>query len=148
MFSDKFKKFIKDNYFLVLSFIFMYIAPLVMLMILACLGKSTTISMKLWGTVVGGIMIIVYIGRFKKWVHDRKQFEKQEQLKIPVWLRVIQLLVSMLGFAIVLLFLSTVNEMFNEIILFVICACVSVFISHLFLIIDSKKRVAHKITRN
>ena len=148
MFSDKFKKFIKENYLLVISFIFMYIAPLIMLMILACQGKSSSISMKLWGTVVGFVMIIIYIARFKKWVNDRKQFEKQEQLKIPVWLRIIQLCVSMLGFVVVLVFLSTVKDMFNEILVFTICSMISVFIGHLFLIGDSKKRKAHKIYRS
>ena len=148
MFSDKFKKFIKENYLLVISFIFMYIAPLIMLMILACQGKSSSISMKLWGTVVGFVMIIIYIARFKKWVNDRKQFEKQEQLKIPVWLRIIQLCVSMLGFVVVLVFLSTVKDMFNEILVFTICSMISVFIGHLFLIGDSKKRKSHKIYRS
>lgn len=147
MFSDKFKKFMKENYLLVLAFFFMYIAPLIMLMILACEGKSAGISMRLWGAVVGFVMIIIYIAKFKKWVNDRKQFEKSEQLKIPVWLRLVQLCISMLGFATIFLVLSTIKDMFNETIVFTICACVSVLIGHLFLIGDSKKRVAHRVTR-
>lgn len=148
MFSDKFKKFMKENCLLVFSFFFMYIVPLIMLMILACEGKSASISLKLWGSVVGFLMIIIYIARFKKWVNDRKQFEKQEQLKIPVWLRVVQLLVSLIGFVVALVVLSTIRDMFNEIVIFTICAMISVLISHIFLIIDSKKRKAHKIYRN
>ena len=148
MFSEKFKSFIKQNYLLVLSFFFMYIAPLVMLVILACQGKSAGISMRLWGSVVGFVMIIVYIARFKSWIRDRKQFEKTEQLKIPVWLRIIQLCVAMVGFTVAFLVLSTVREMFDQIIVFTICTCVSVFVAYLFLIADSKKRVAHKVARN
>ena len=148
MFSEKFKAFIKANYLLVLSFFFMYIVPLIFLMILACQGKTTQIAMKLWGTVVGVALIIAYIVRFKKWVHDRKQFEKSEQLKIPVWLRIMSLVISMLGFGVSILFLSTVKDMFSEIVVFVSCSMASVFIAHLFLIGDSKKRVAHKVTRN
>ena len=147
-FKASVKRAFKENKYLLISFFFMYIAPLVMLMILACQGKSSTISLKLWGSVVGFIMIIVYIAKFKKWVNDRKQFEKHEQLKVPVWLRLIQLLVSMIGFAVAFLVLSTVREMFDEIIVFTICTCVSVLVAHLFLIADSKKRQAHKITRN
>lgn len=147
-FKANVKKAFKENKYLLISFFFMYIAPLVMLMILACQGKSSTISLKLWGSVVGFVMIIVYIAKFKKWVNDRKQFEKHEQLKVPVWLRLIQLLVSMIGFAVAFLVLSTVREMFDEIIVFTICTCVSVFVAHLFLIVDSKNRQAHKITRN
>ena len=147
-FKQKAKQFFKDNYLLILSFFFMYIAPLVMLMILACQGKSSGISMRLWGSVVGFLMIIIYLARFKKWVNDKKNFEKHEQLKVPVYLRLIQLFVSMIGFVVVFLVLSTVKEMFDQILVFAICCCVSVFISHLFLIGDSKKRKAHKITRN
>lgn len=148
MFSEKFKKFIKQNYLLVLAFIFMYIAPLIMLMILACEGKSAVISLKLWGTVVGFLMIIIYIAKFKKWVNDRKQFEKQEQLKVPIWLRIVQLVVSMVGFIVAIIFISVVKDMFNEIMVFTICCTISVFIGHLFLIGDSKNRKAHKLTRN
>lgn len=148
MFSEKFKKFMKENCLLVFSFFFMYIVPLIMLMILACEGKSATISLKLWGSVVGFLLIIIYIARFKKWVNDRKQFEKQEQLKIPVWLRVVQMLVSIIAFTVAIIFLSTVKDMFNEILIFTICAMISVIVSHIFLIIDSKKRKAHKIYRN
>ena len=147
MFSEKFKAFMKANYLLVLSFFFMYILPLILLMVLACEGKSASISLKLWGSVVGVVLIIAYIIRFKKFVHDRKQFEKTEQLRIPVWLRVLSMLISMVGFAAVILFLSTVKDMFNEIIIFVCCAMASVFVSHILLIIDSKKRIAHKVTR-
>ena len=147
MFSDKFKAFIKNNYLLVLSFFFMYIVPLILLMVLACQGKTTKIAMKLWGTVIGVALIIAYIVRFKKFVHDRKEFEKQEQLKIPVWLRIMALFISMLGFGVALLFLTTVKDMFNEVIVFTSCCMASVVIAHLFLIRDSKKRVAHKVTR-
>lgn len=147
MFSDKFKTFMKENYLLVLSFFFMYIAPLIMLCILACEGKSAGISMRLWGSVVGFVMIIIYIARFKKWVSDRKNFEKSEQLKIPVWLRLVQLGVAMVGFIVAFLILSTIKEMFEQILVFTICACISVFVAYLFLIADSKKRVAHKVTR-
>ena len=148
MFSEKFKQFIKKNYLLVLAFFFMYIAPLVMLCILACEGKSASISMRLWGSVVGFVMIIVYLAMFKKWINDKKEFEKHEQLKVPVWLRLIQCFISMLGFLVVFLVLSTIKEMFDEIIVFAICSCVAVFVGHLFLIADSKKRESHKITRN
>ena len=146
-FKRNVRKAFKENLLLLIAFFFMYIAPLVMLMILACQGKSAGISMKLWGSVVGFIMIIIYIAKFKKWVNDRKQFEKHEQLKVPAWLRFVQLFVSMIGFAVVFLVLSTVREMFDEILVFTICCAISVFIAHLFLITDSRKRQAHKITR-
>ena len=146
--KDKIVQFLKDNSLLILSFVFMYIAPLVMLIILACEGKSSEISVKLWGGVVGFIMIICYLAKFKKWFNNKKQEEKIEQLKVPVWLRITQFFFSMVGFVVVFLILSTIKEMFDEIIVFSVCCCVSVAIAHCFLIADSKKRVAHKLKRD
>ena len=146
--TDKILKFIKDNKYLILAFVFMYIAPLVMLMILACESKSADISIKLWGSVVGFIMIIVYMARIKKWVHDKKQEEKIEQLKVPVYLRLLQMFFTAIGFTCLFLILATIRDMFNEIIVFSVCSCVSVMLANLFLIEDSKKRVAHKIKRD
>ena len=119
-----------------------------MLIILACEGKSADISIKLWGSVVGFIMIIVYMARIKKWVHDKKQEEKIEQLKVPVYLRLLQMFFTAIGFTCLFLILATIRDMFNEIIVFSVCSCVSVMLANLFLIADSKKRVAHKIKRD
>ena len=44
--------------------------------------------------------------------------------------------------------LKQLKDMFEEIIIYSIACCVSVVIANLFLIADSKKRVAHKISRN
>ena len=144
----KVKKFIKENKYLILAFFFQYIAPLILLIVLACQSKSTTIALKLWGSIVGVILIVIYIARGKKWVSEKKTQEKIDSLKVPVWIRVIQLLVSLLTIVVIYLIISTTNKMFNEVLLFIIVAGVSIIIGHIFLIVDSKNRVAHKITRN
>lgn len=140
-------QFLKKNKYIFISFIFTYVIPFVLLVILATQSKSTNVSIKLWGCVVGLIMIIVYFAKFSKWIDNKVEFEKHEQLKVPVWLRVLQLFVSVLAFVIIYLVLSTMKIMFDEVILFVICCGVSVVIGKLFLIVDSKNRVAHKISR-
>lgn len=146
--KEKIIKFIKDNTLIILAFIFNYIAPLVMLIILACEGKSSKISMSLWGSVVGFLMIIVYMVKLKKLIHDRKEFEKHEMLKVSVGMRIAQLVCVVIGFVSLLLVLSTVREMFDEIFTFSICCFVSVVVGNLFLVADSKKRVAHKVKRD
>lgn len=147
-YKKKIAAFIKANKYLILSFVFMYIAPLIMLIILACEGKSADISIKLWGAVIGFIMIITYIAKIKKWMHDKKQEEKIEQLKVPVYLRVLQLFFTGVGFTCVFLVLATIKQMFDEILVYAICSCVSVCLANVFLIVDSKNRVAHKIKRD
>lgn len=145
--KTKVYQFLKKNKYLFISFIFTYIIPFVLLVILATQSKSTEISLKLWGCVVGVIMLIVYFAKFNKWISNKVEFEKHEQLKVPVWLRTLQLLVSFLAFLIIYLILSTMQKMFDEVILFVICSGISVMIGKVFLIVDSKNRVAHKISR-
>lgn len=147
-YKKKIWQFIKANKYLILSFIFMYIAPLIMLIVLACEGKSADISMKLWGAVIGFIMIITYMAKIKKWVHDKKQEQKIEQLKVPVYLRIMQFFFTMVGFVCIFLILATIKQMFDEILVFTICSCVSVGLANIFLIVDSKNRVAHKIKRD
>lgn len=144
----KVKNFIKNNKYLILAFFFQYIAPLILLIILAGQSKSTSIALKLWGSIVGVILIIIYFAKGKKWVSEKKTQEKIDSLKVPVWIRVIQMLVSVLAFVVIFLIISTTNKMFNEVLLFVGVAGASVVIGHIFLIVDSKNRVAHKITRN
>ena len=74
--------------------------------------------------------------------------EKIEQLKVPVYLRLLQMFFTAIGFICLFLILATIRDMFNEIIVFCVCCCVSVMLANLLLVADSKKRVAHKIKRD
>lgn len=145
--KEKIKELLTDKKYILLSFVFCYIIPLILLMVLAGQSKSKFIALELWGAVVGFIMIIAYYVKFKKWVDQKKQFEKLEQLRIPVWLRLIQLGVSVLGFVIIYLVLNTMKEMFDEVMLFVLLSGISVAIGHICLVIDSKNRKPKRITR-
>ena len=145
--NEKTKLFLKNNKYLLLSFFFTYIVPLVLLVALAGQSKSKSVGLKLWGSIVGFIIIIIYFAKFKKWVDNKKQFEKTEQLRVPVYLRIIQMCVSLLSFLVLYLIVSTTDKMLNEVLLFIVCCGVSVFIGHLLLIKDSKSRVPHKLTR-
>ena len=144
----KIKQFIKDNKYLILAFFFQYIAPLILLVILAGQSKSAGVALKLWGAIVGVILLIIYIARGKKWISEKKTQEKIDTLKVPVYIRVIQLCVSLVGILVIFLIVSTANKMFNELLLFIGVSGFSILVGHLFLIVDSKNRIAHKITRN
>lgn len=145
--KEKITQFVKDNSYLIIAFFFIWIVPLILLVVLASESKSSVIAWKLWGTVVGVIIIIIYFARFKKWINRKVDFEKHEQLRVPVYLRLIQLCVSILSFVAVGLIISCMQEMFNEILTFVICCGCSVAFGYIFLIVDSYKRKPQKILR-
>lgn len=146
--KNKTATFIQNNKYLIMAFIFQYICPLILLCILAGQSKSASVGLKLWGSVVGVILLVAYFCKGKQWVSEKKTQEKIDSLKVPVWIRVVQMCISLLVIFIIYLIVSTTKIMFDEVVLFIICAGVSVFIGHCFLIVDSKNRVAHKITRN
>lgn len=145
--KEKIKALLTDSKYLLLSFVFCYIVPLILLVVLATESKSKTIAWSLWGAVVGFIMIIVYYVKLKTWLNNKKEFEKHEQLRVPVWLRVVQLCVSLLGFVIIYLVLNTMKEMFEEVMLFVLLSGISVAVGNILLIVDSKNRKPKRITR-
>lgn len=146
--KEKTKNFLSNNKYLLISFFFMYIVPLVLLVVLAGQSKSKVVGLKLWGSIVGFIIIIIYFAKFRKWIDNKKQLEKVEQLRVPVYIRVIQMFISLLCFVVVYLLVSTTDKMFEEVLVFILCCCLSVMLGHLFLIKDSRKRVPHKLTRD
>lgn len=141
------KKWLKDNKYVTIGEFFIWIVPLVLLVLLAFESKSKTISLKLWGDVILIFIAIIYFVGLRRVIHRKIDFEKHEQLRVPVWLRLIQGFVTMLCFVAVILMIDTIQDMFKEIMTYVICSMVSVFIGYIFLIIDSKYRKPKKIIR-
>lgn len=145
--KQRFKEWLSDKKFQVIAFFFIWIVPLIMLVALACESKSKNTSFKLWGTVVGIVIVIIYFAKFKSWLGKKVEFEKHEQLRVPVSLRLVQLLVCGLSFTCLILILTTMKEMFDEVITFSVCCAISCLVGYLFLIIDSYKRKPKRIAR-
>lgn len=138
---------IKENIYLLIAEFFIWVVPLVLLVLLACESKSKPISMKLWGGVVLVVIALVYFVGLRKAITRKIEFEKHEQLRVPVWLRIVQGLITMICFVAIILVIQTIQDMFTEIMTFIICVMVSVALGYVFLIIDSKNRKPKKIIR-
>lgn len=145
--KQRFKEWLSDKKLQVVAFFFIWIVPLIMLIALASESKTKNTSFKLWGTVVGIIVIIIYFAKFKSWLGKKVEFEKHEQLRVPVALRLVQLFVCVLAFVCLILILSTMKEMFDEVITFSVSCAISCFLGYIFLIVDSYKRKPKRIAR-
>ena len=141
------KKWLTDNLYLIIGYFFIWVVPLILLVILATESKSTNIAFKLWGSVIGVIIIVVYFLKLRAFVRKKCERELIEQNRVPVWLRLIQLGVTTLSFVAIILVFSCFEKMAKEIINFFICTSVSVAMGYIFLIVDSYKRKPQYINR-
>lgn len=143
----KLLQWIQKNTYLALGYFFIWIVPLILLVFLAFESKTSSISIKLWGIVVLAFLVVIYFVALKRKIRDRVNFEKHEQLKVPVWLRLCQLLIVGVGFAICFIIVDVSKNMYIEIETYLVCCSVAVALGYIFLIVDSKKRKAQKIVR-
>lgn len=144
---NNFGAWIKKNIFLIFGNFFIWICPLILLVIMACESRSTTISFRLWGSVVGLIMIIVYFVKLRSYVRKKCERELNEQNRVPVYLRFIQMLVAIISFGAIILVASVMREMYNEITIFLFSSLILVCIGYVFLMIDSYHRKPQYINR-
>lgn len=141
------KKWLKDNIYLVIGYFFIWVVPLILLVILACESKSTNIAFKLWGSVIGVTIIVVYFVKLRAFIRKKCERELIEQNRVPVWLRIIQGVVTTISFVAIILVFSCFEKMSKEIMTYFICVCVAVAIGYIFLCLDSYHRKPQYINR-
>lgn len=141
------KKWLKENIYLGIGYFFIWLVPLILLVVLATESKSTVIAWKLWGSVVGVVIIIVYFLKLRAFIRKKCERELTEQNRIPIPLRLIQGLITIISFVALILMFSCFEKMMNEINTFFIWTCVSVALGYVFLCVDSYKRKPQYINR-
>lgn len=141
------KKWLKDNIYLVIGYFFIWVVPLILLVILACESKSTNIAFKLWGSVIGVTIIVVYFVKLRAFIRKKCERELIEQNRVPVWLRIIQGVVTTISFVAIILVFSCFEKMSKEIMTYFICVSVAVAIGYIFLCLDSYHRKPQYINR-
>lgn len=144
---EKFKKWFSKNAYMVFGYFFIWLVPLILLVILASESKSTVIAWKLWGTIVGVVIIIIYFVKLRAFIRKKCERELTEQNRVPVWLRAIQGLITIISFIAIILIFSCFEKMAKEITTFLISTCVSVGIGYIWLCIDSYHRKPQYINR-
>lgn len=142
-----FKKWLSKNIYMVVGYFFIWIVPLILLVILASESKSATTGFKLWGSVVGVVIVVVYFVRLRAFIRKKCERELTEQNRVPVWLRLIQGVITVISFVAIILVFTCFGTMAKEITTFFVATAISVGVGYIFLCIDSYKRKPQYINR-
>lgn len=145
--KEKFKKWLSKNAYMLIGYFFIWIVPLILLIILAAESKSQVVAFKLWGSLVGIVIVVVYFIKLRAFIRKKCERELTEQNRVPVWLRAIQGVITILSFVAIVLIFTCFEEMAKEITTFLIATCVSVGIGYLWLCVDSYHRKPQYINR-
>lgn len=131
------KEKLKKNALWLIGEFFIFIVPLILLVILAFESKSSAVAFKLWGVVALIVITIVYYFIGKKQLNKRKEKAFDKVGYVPTWIRVLGLLVVMLPFVALILILQSASTMLKELYTYVGVTMGSVGLGYIFLIIDS-----------
>lgn len=145
--KEKLKKWLSANSYLMVGYFFIWIVPVILLIILAAESKDNVVAFKLWGSLVGIVIVVVYFIKLRAFIRRKCERELTEQNRVPVWLRAIQGVVTILSFVAIILIFSCFETMAKEITTFLIATCVSVGFGYLWLCIDSYHRKPQYINR-
>lgn len=133
-------KTIKKNALWLIAQFFIFIVPVILLIILACDSNGSGHEFKLWGVIALVVITIVYYFVGKKELNKKKEKDYDKKGYVPVWIRVLGLIVVMLPFVAFILLLQCFQDMTTEIMTFIGCTMGSVGIGYILLIVDSAKR--------
>lgn len=145
--KEKFKKWLSKNAYLIVGYFFIWFVPLILLIILAAESKSQVVAFKLWGTLVGVAIVVIYFVKLRSFIRSKCERELTEQNRVPVWLRAIQGFITILSFVAIILVFSCFEEMAKEITTFLIATCISVGVGYIWLCIDSVHRKPQYLNR-
>lgn len=123
---------------------FIWIVPIICLIIMACNGATNGIKIQSWVSVALVIIVCVYYIKGKKEIGKVKDRQLLKDGFIHWWVRLIEYIVVAIPFAVGLLLIESVKSNINDARLFIIISLISVSIGYVLLMIDSKTKESEK----
>ena len=146
--KKRFTKWLNQNIYLMVGYFFIWIAPLILLVIMGITKKEVDKwTFALWGGIVGIIIIVVYFVKLRAFIRKKCERELTEQNRIPVYLRIIQMFVSLIGFVSALFIITVIGDSLDQLFIFLGITIAFIVIGYIFLIIDSYHRKPAYINR-
>lgn len=133
-------KTIKKNLLWLIAQFFIFIVPIILLIVLAIDSNGSGHEMKLWGVIILVVITIVYYFIGRKELNKKKEKDYDKKGYVPVWVRVFGLIVVMLPFVAIILMLQCFQDMTTQILTYIGCTMGSVGLGYILLIVDSAKR--------
>lgn len=145
---SKLKSWAVKNKWLLVGYFFIWIMPLILLIICATTHSSgKSIKFTLWGSVICFFIIIIYYFRLRIWLRKKAERELNEQNRIPVWIRFSQMLITIVAFMAIIFALDSIKEDLDKMLIYFISSMVSVIIGYVCLMIDSHNREPEYLNR-
>jgi putative Ca2+/H+ antiporter (TMEM165/GDT1 family) len=138
--KKRFTKWLNQNIYLMVGYFFIWLAPLILLVIMGINENEMRYSFELWGGIVGIIIVIIYFLKLRAFIRKKVERELTEQNRVPVYLRFIQMFVSLIGFVSALLVIKVVSDSLDQLYIFLGTTIAFIVIGYIFLIIDSYHR--------
>ena len=139
--KKRFTKWLNQNIYLMVGYFFIWVAPLILLVIMGITKEKVDgWTFALWGGIVGIIILIVYFIKLRAFIRKKCERELTEQNRIPIYLRLIQMLVSLIGFVSALLVIKVVSNSINQLFIFLGTTIAFIIVGYIFLMIDSYHR--------
>ena len=145
---SKLKSWTVKNKWLLVGYFFIWIMPLILLIICATTHSSgKSIKFTLWGSVICFFIIIIYYFRLRIWLRNKTERELTEQNRIPVWIRFSQMLITIVAFMAIIFALDSIKEDLDKMLIYFISSMVSVIIGYVCLMVDSHNREPEYLNR-
>jgi putative Ca2+/H+ antiporter (TMEM165/GDT1 family) len=145
--KKRFTKWLNQNIYLMVGYFFIWVAPLILLVIMGINENKMRYSFELWGGIVGIIIVIIYFLKLRAFIRKKVERELTEQNRVPVYLRFIQMFVSLIGFVSALLVIKVVSDSLDQLYIFLGTTIAFIVIGYIFLMIDSYHRKPAYINR-
>ena len=145
--KKRFTKWLNQNIYLMVGYFFIWIAPLILLVIMGINENEMRYSFELWGGIVGIIIVIIYFVKLRAFIRKKCERELTEQNRIPIYLRIIQMFVSLIGFVSALLVIKVVSDSLDQLFIFLGTTIAFIVLGYIFLMIDSYHRKPAYINR-
>lgn len=138
----------KKHIYYLAGLFFIWVVPIICLIVMACTGATSGIKLKTWITVALVIMIFIYYFRGKQEIGKIKDRQLLKQDYVAWYIRVIEWLMVMIPFVCGLLLVENVKANINEAITFLIICMCSVSLGYIFLCVDSKQKEKVKLNND
>lgn len=104
------KNKIKDNIYWLAGQFFIWVVPLILIIIMACTSAKTTTQIKLWVVVAILVYIIAYFVKIKSSISKAQQIQLTRDGYTHEWVHIVNWLSAMLPLVCVILFTEKVKE--------------------------------------
>lgn len=141
---EKFKKWFKEkfreNALYYTGLCFIWLMPIVFLIVLSTETHDAGKSIQCWGLIVLLVMFFIYLAKGKAVINRYKERKYDKLGYVPCWIRVVQCILTGSGLAFACMFVNIAKDMYGQVLRFLGAISGSIAVGYIFLFLDSYKK--------